>query len=295
MRKSAFLMLCAGLGASVQAQAGTAEADMYAGQASYGQPAASDGAMFEILGRLEQLQSEVQQLRGMVEEQAQTIADLERKQGHMYSDLDDRLQSLTTTPAASAPATPAQSPATPPAASVQAPAAAAASASAPAATAAVATPAVQTAASPPAATVSSPTTSKPATSTPQVSQGNEKEQYQQAYDTLRNGHNAQAVKMFETLLGEYPAGEFADNAQYWLAEAHKINRDYDKARAAFSKVVSQYPNSSKVPDALLKLGFIELEQQNTAKGRDYLTRVVTNYPGTTAAHLASKKLGQMPQ
>lgn len=294
MRKSAFLMLCAGLGASVQAQAGTAEADMYAGQASYGQPAASDGAMFEILGRLEQLQSEVQQLRGMVEEQAQTIADLERKQGHMYSDLDDRLQSLTTTPAALAPATPAQSPAPPPAASVQAPAAAA-SASAPAATAAVATPAVQTAASPPAATVSSPTTSKPATSTPQVSQGNEKEQYQQAYDTLRNGHNAQAVKMFETLLGEYPAGEFADNAQYWLAEAHKINRDYDKARAAFSKVVSQYPNSSKVPDALLKLGFIELEQQNTAKGRDYLTRVVTNYPGTTAAHLASKKLGQLPQ
>ena len=296
MRKSAFLMLCAGLGASVQAQAGTAEADMYAGQASYGQPAASDGAMFEILGRLEQLQSEVQQLRGMVEEQAQTIADLERKQGHMYSDLDDRLQSLTTTPAASAPATPAQTQATPPAVPVQAPAAAA-SASAPAATAAVATPAAQTpaTASPPAPATTSPTASKPATPTPQVSQGNEKEQYQQAYDTLRNGHNAQAVKMFETLLGEYPAGEFADNAQYWLAEAHKINRDYDKARAAFSKVVSQYPNSSKVPDALLKLGFIELEQQNTAKGRDYLTRVVTNYPGTTAAHLASKKLGQMPQ
>lgn len=101
--------------------------------------------------------------------------------------------------------------------------------------------------------------------------------------------------MFESLLADFPAGEFADNSQYWLAEAYKINREYDRAIAAFGKVVSQYPNSSKVPDALLKLGYIELDQQHIAKGRDYLTRVITSYPGTTAAHLASKKLAQMPQ
>ena len=101
--------------------------------------------------------------------------------------------------------------------------------------------------------------------------------------------------MFEALLADFPAGEFADSAQYWLGEAYKINREFDKARAAFSKVVSHYPNSSKVPDALLKLGYIEFDQQNIAKARDYLTRVTTSYPGSTAAHLASKKLAQMPQ
>jgi TolA-binding protein len=31
-----------------------------------------------------------------------------------------------------------------------------------------------------------------------------------------------------------------------------------------------------------------------AKARDFLTRVSTSYPGTTAAHLATKKLAQMP-
>ncbi|WP_256361564.1 tol-pal system protein YbgF, partial [Methylomonas koyamae] len=133
--------------------------------------------------------------------------------------------------------------------------------------------------------------SKPA---PAVS-ANEKERYQAAYDTLRNGHNAQAVKMFQDLLRDFPAGEFADNSQYWLAEAYKINREFDAARAAFNKVVSQYPNSSKVPDALLKLGYIEFDLQNAAKARDYLTRVTTSYPGTTAAHLAEKKLAQMSQ
>ncbi|WNB76707.1 tol-pal system protein YbgF [Methylomonas koyamae] len=246
-------------------------------------PAApSDNAIFEVLGRLEQLQSEVQQLRGMVEEQSQTIADLQRKQNNMYSDLDERMQALS---AAGQPAA-AQPPgdwssdvcssdlaASVPPATAPAPSAAAAP-----------TPAV-----PPAPVAVAE--SKPA---PAVS-ANEKERYQAAYDTLRNGHNAQAVKMFQDLLRDFPAGEFADNSQYWLAEAYKINREFDAARAAFNKVVSQYPNSSKVPDALLKLGYIEFDLQNAAKARDYLTRVTTSYPGTTAAHLAEKKLAQMSQ
>lgn len=241
-------------------------------------PAApSDNAIFEVLGRLEQLQSEVQQLRGMVEEQSQTIADLQRKQNNMYSDLDERMQALSAAgqPAAAQPATGAQ------------PDAAAATA-VPAPAAAPAAVAPSPAAPPTPAAVAD---SKPAVAV----SANEKERYQVAYDTLRNGHNAQAVKMFQDLLRDFPAGEFADNSQYWLAEAYKINREFDAARAAFNKVVSQYPNSSKVPDALLKLGYIEFDLQNTAKARDYLTRVTTSYPGTTAAHLAEKKLAQMSQ
>ena len=101
--------------------------------------------------------------------------------------------------------------------------------------------------------------------------------------------------MFESLQVDHPKGELSDNTQYWLGEAYKINRENDKARAAFNKVVSQYPNSSKVPDALLKLGYIEFDQQNLAKARDYFSRIITSYPETTAAHLASKKLAQMPQ
>ncbi|ATG89050.1 tol-pal system protein YbgF [Methylomonas koyamae] len=252
-------------------------------------PAApSDNAIFEVLGRLEQLQSEVQQLRGMVEEQSQTIADLQRKQNNMYSDLDERMQALSAAgqPAAAQPVSQPDAGAAPAAAAPAAPVAA----SVPPATA----PAPSAAAAPTPAVPPAPVAvaeSKPA---PAVS-ANEKERYQAAYDTLRNGHNAQAVKMFQDLLREFPAGEFADNSQYWLAEAYKINREFDAARAAFNKVVSQYPNSSKVPDALLKLGYIEFDLQNAAKARDYLTRVTTSYPGTTAAHLAEKKLAQMSQ
>jgi tol-pal system protein YbgF len=207
----------------------------------------------------------------------------------MYSDLDDRIQLLSapSQPAGAAPtadasqqqaATPATGTAVPTASATPAPAAAQA--------VTVAPPSV--APEPSAAEV------KPAEAPVQAKAG-EKERYQAAYESLRNGHNAQAIQMFEALQADYPAGEFSDNAQYWLGEAYKINRDYDKARAAFNKVVNQYPNSSKVPDALLKLGYIEFDQQNLAKARDYFTRVTASYPETTAAHLASKKLAQMPQ
>ncbi|MDX8128590.1 tol-pal system protein YbgF [Methylomonas sp. OY6] len=286
MSKRALLILTLGSGLSAGAVAAPNGAGYPAGNA-YAQPAATDNAIFEVLGRLEQLQSEVQQLRGMVEEQSQTIADLQRKQSNMYSDLDDRVQALT----AGGQTPPSQTPAPAPAdtaATGQVPVIAAQ----PAAATAPATPTpapVATATPAPAAPV---VDNKPTTT---AAQGNEKERYQSAYDTLRNGHNAQAIKMFQELLKDFPAGEFADNSQYWLAEAYKINREFDAARAAFNKVVSQYPNSSKVPDALLKLGYIEFDLQNTAKARDYLTRVTTSYPGTTAAHLAEKKLAQMPQ
>jgi tol-pal system protein YbgF len=274
MKKSALLVLLACFGLTTGAGA---VQNAYQGNAAYGTPTAnaSDNAIFEVLGRLEQLQLEVQQLRGMVEEQSQTIADLERKQTNMYSDLDERIQVIAV-PNQQAPGAAVQ---TPPVATTPA-------------AASVVTPPVQP--STPAVVETKPAEAAPATPPP-PQQASEKERYQQAYDTLRNGRNAQAIQMFEALQADFPTGELSDNTQYWLGEAYKINREIDKARAAFTKVASQYPQSAKVPDALLKLGYIEFDQQNLAKARDYLTRVTTSYPSSTAAHLAAKKLAQMPQ
>ena len=50
------------------------------------------------------------------------------------------------------------------------------------------------------------------------------------------------------------------------------------------------PTAAKVPDALLKLGYIEIDQKNMVKAREYLTRVTADYPKSPAALLASKKL-----
>lgn len=230
-------------------------------------------ALSEMMGRLEQLQAEVQQLTGRVEEQANLIAEMKKAQTTMYSDMDGRMQSLEKKAEGVKSSAAAESPQTA-AGSVES-------------EAKVNEPPVEAPVPAAAPEVKkSPVQKKdvvPATA-------EEKQQYQQAYEALRNGHTAQAIAEFNALLGKNPNSEYANNAQFWLGEAYRVNQDVDSARKAFNNVVENYPGSSKVPDALLKLGIIEIEQKNSVKARDYLTRVTVDFPSSTAAHLAAKKL-----
>ena len=55
-------------------------------------------------------------------------------------------------------------------------------------------------------------------------------------------------------------------------------------------MVEKHPKSTKVPDALLKLGYIEIEEKNPGKAREILTRVTSEFPNSKAAVLAQKKM-----
>jgi len=235
----------------------------------------STNTLIEITARLEQLQSEVQQLTGKVEEQANLIAELKKHQSSMYSDFDERMQHIENK--ADGSATPATSENTEASGATADPEAKPIDA--------------QTSDAPTSDAVPTekPATAAPKTDTVQTSDI-ENQEYQQAYITLRKGHTNQSITEFNAYLSKYPTGGLAGNAQYWLGEAYRVNQDNDAARKAFSDVVEKYPGSAKVPDALLKLGYVEMDQKNTDKARDYFTRVTTDFPDSAAARLASKKL-----
>jgi len=277
MKKSMLLLLCAC--SSVYAESRVLppviDNSIYPQGGAYGSSAPSSNAMYEVLGRLEQLQAEVQQLRGVVEEQSQTIDDLKKRQGNIYSDLDLRIQELAGIKAIAkangldlldSSQQAFVSPVTGVVNATQ--------------------PAPQQAVSEQQQTAEQTSAIKPVVI-------HDKARYQAAYELLRNGHNSRAIAEFKALLAASPKGEFADNSQYWLGEAYKVNQNLDAAKEAFLKVVMDYVDSPKVADALLKLGYIEFEQKNLAKARDYLTQVTVAHPDTTAAHLASKKLMQI--
>ena len=121
----------------------------------------------------------------------------------------------------------------------------------------------------------------------------EKVTYQTAYNRLKNGHTARAISAFNDFLKKYPDSDYADNSQYWLGEAYKVNQDLNASKTAFKKVITHYQGSPKVADALLKLGYIALEQKQRTLAIDYLKQVKVSHPKTTAAHLATKKLIQI--
>ena len=123
----------------------------------------------------------------------------------------------------------------------------------------------------------------------------EQETYQQAFELLQQGRYEQARNGFEALLAKYPTGSYADNARYWLGEAHYVEKDYAKAMDEFNRVISDYPQSPKVPGALLKIGYIYEAQRDPAKARGALQNVADRYPDTTEARLAKNRLDKIPK
>ena len=89
--------------------------------------------------------------------------------------------------------------------------------------------------------------------------------------------------------------DYADNAQYWLAETHYVRRQFKEALPEFTKVTTQYPQSAKMPDALLKIGYCQGELGDKAAARTSLQQVMRQFPDTTAARLASQRLEQLSQ
>ena len=81
-----------------------------------------------------------------------------------------------------------------------------------------------------------------------------------------------------------------DNAAYWLGEAHYVDGHYTEALEAFQAVVTQFPDSRKRSDALLKAGYCQVELRQWAGARKSLRRVVNEFPGTPAAKEAAARL-----
>jgi len=121
----------------------------------------------------------------------------------------------------------------------------------------------------------------------------EKAAYTRAYDLLARGQHEQAVDEFDAFLLEYPAGPFSFNAWYWKGEAMYAERRFDEAIENFRQVTEQFPNSTKVPDAQLKIGFSLYEQGQFATARPVLEQVRDQFQGRSAAVLARKRLQKM--
>lgn len=114
--------------------------------------------------------------------------------------------------------------------------------------------------------------------------------YNAAYLDLSKRNYQLALQGFQQFLQRYPQSDLADNAQYWIAEAHYAQKDMQKAIENFKKVIENYPRGDKVPAALLKLGYCYLTLDNQVEGKKYLRAVIERFPNSEEARLARNRL-----
>jgi tol-pal system protein YbgF len=220
-----------------------------------------------LLNNVSQLQEQVQNLRGQVEEQGNQIQRLQKTQQSGFGSLDDRLTKLEQ-PGGTAPANGSSSN-TPPIQTV---------------------PAV-TPAAPVAPTVpQTAATAQPVTPTNDAKQQN---LYNAAFTQLKNGSYDEAIKGFQATIDADPQGQWTPSALFWQGETYYVQQKRTQADAAYQKILSQFPQSDRVPDALLKTGYIAYDENKNAQARAIFQKVIAQFPQSQAANLAKQRLGRM--
>ena len=229
----------------------------------------SSRALLDLVDSVQRLQTELRELRGEVEEQTHTVEQLKQRQRELYLDIDRRMRRVeagggmaTVSPARTE--TVSVAPRAPPATL-------------------------------PSSAAGTPPTAVPTPGAPTVDPVKEQAAYQRAFDLLKEGRYEQAAKAFKAFLAEYPAGDYADNAQYWLGEAYYVTRQFQPALVEFQKLAENYPASSKLTHAMLKMGYIYDEMGQAEEARKTLHQLTVSHPKTTAARLASERLRRMKQ
>lgn len=137
-----------------------------------------------------------------------------------------------------------------------------------------------------------PVAAEPAPAAPRTTTAKQQQEYDAAFELMKQGLYERAIKAFREFLARNPDSGLSDNAQYWVAEGNYVLRNYKLALEEFTKVMND-PHSAKLPDALLKVGYVHYELGNWDKARKTLTEVGQRYPGTTVARLASARLDKM--
>jgi len=258
------LMQGAGFHVAALAQEGTAGPTASPAQPSMAVSPGGDRRLSELFYQLQVLQQEVQELRGLVEEQAFQLNRLARDQKEQYIDLDRRLAG-----AASAGQLTAPDSATVSAATGSMPGSGAG------------TPATTGVAG--GAGASQPLVA----ATGGASAATEREAYQQAFDLMKGRKFDESITAFNRLIVDYPNGQYTPNAFYWLGELYLAQQNTEQARQSFMQVVNLYPDHPKVPDTLYKLGVAYHRLGDSNRAMEYFRQVQSDYPQSSAAGLAT--------
>lgn len=235
-----------------------------------------------LLGQVNQLQQQVQDLTGQLETATHNLQVLQNQQKNQYADLDQRLSKLENPSAKTVPASNANS-----------------------ATNNNADTSTSTDNQQTTTDSSSTSTGDDATPTPssqnnssssdnQVSNAlQEQTDYQKAYNLIKNKNYSGATTSMVQFLKQYPNSSYALNAHYWLGEMYLLQNMPGQAATEFNAVINKYPQNPKTGDAMLKLGFAYADQQKWPQARKQLLLVSSRYSGSSTGQLAAERLKEM--
>lgn len=117
--------------------------------------------------------------------------------------------------------------------------------------------------------------------------------YKSALSYYHGGQYDLAAQAFQQYLQNYPDGEFASNAQFYIGESYYSQKAYDQAIEEYNTCIERYPKGNKLAAAQLKKGYALLALDKTQAGERELRSLIRRFPKAPEANLARQRLKQL--
>jgi TolA-binding protein len=103
-------------------------------------------------------------------------------------------------------------------------------------------------------------------------------------------HNDLKIATHQSLLQQFPASNYADDAGFEIAYTYFVKGDLEQAKAGLKAFIDKYPRSSYVPRALVTIGLVQYDQNQDNDAQETFKRVVKEYPSTDEAKQALESI-----
>jgi len=227
--------------------------------------------MINMYMQLEALQAEIQNLRGIVEEQSYLVRRMQMEQRDRYLDTDSRLTELYNQIQAyhAGEGIPAQLPiGQPPLPGSQNNVASG-----------TVLPSSRNNSDGQSESSTIASGAAVAASAPQ----NEQELYRQALNLLLEDEAYQdSINLFQQYLDIYSDGRYLTNALYWQGAALELVGNYNQAIVVLQRLINEYPGDPKAPTAMLRLGTVYHEMGDDAQAAVNWQKISEIYPDATS-------------
>ena len=121
----------------------------------------------------------------------------------------------------------------------------------------------------------------------------EQQLYQMAYDSVINSNFERSIAEFDQYMSVYPTGRFVTNAHYWKGQAYLYLDRYAEAKDSYEIILNRYEDSAKLADAMYGLGLSYQGLGNITQAKQLLNEIKRRFPNTGVANLADTKLLQL--
>ena len=104
------------------------------------------------------------------------------------------------------------------------------------------------------------------------------DQFQIAFDHIRNKKWQDAKTSFEQFISDNPDSQLSGSAHYWLGELYILEKNYREAALIFAEGFQKFPDSIKAAEMLFKLSQSLYQVEKTTEACKTMEKLIIDFP-----------------